>query len=272
MPNFLDHTNIKKELLNLFKEAEEVLFLVSPYIQLSEEMKRALSRKKNDIDFQIVVLFGKNEHNLSKSLSRDDMEFFKQFQNVQIFYNADLHAKYYGNETKSIVTSLNLHQFSVKNNIEIGIMLERKLLSFNGDKQLDSQIFDYINEVVENSELVYDHSTNQKSSFFGLFKGKKKRHVEYDATDIVYQNQEPKNTVKRTGFCIRTGVQIPFNIKAPFSKPAFESWSKWKNKDFKEKFCHFSGEVSNGETNFSRPVLAKNYAAAMRLQKELHGG
>ena len=51
---------------------------------------------------------------------------------------------------------------------------------------------------------------------------------------------------------------------------ANKSWSKWKNKDFKEKFCHFSGEVSNGETSSSRPVLAKNYAAAMRLQKELY--
>ena len=81
MPQFLHHENIKKELLHLFKEAEEILFLVSPYIQLSEEMKRSLSRKKNDVAFEIVVLFGKNEHNLSKSLSREDMDFFKQFQN-----------------------------------------------------------------------------------------------------------------------------------------------------------------------------------------------
>ena len=59
MPQFLHHENIKKELLNLFKEAEEILFLVSPYIQLSEEMKRSLSRKKNDVAFEIVVCLGK---------------------------------------------------------------------------------------------------------------------------------------------------------------------------------------------------------------------
>lgn len=80
MPQFLHHENIKKELLNLFKEAEEILFLVSPFIQLSEEMKRSLSRKKNDVAFEIVVLFGKNEHNLSKSLSREDMEFLSNFK------------------------------------------------------------------------------------------------------------------------------------------------------------------------------------------------
>jgi hypothetical protein len=271
MPTFLHHSNIKKELLNLFKEAEEMLFLVSPFIKLSEEMKSALSRKKNAIDFQIVILFGKNEQNLSKSLSREDMEFFKQFQNVQIFYNADLHAKYYGNETRSIVTSLNLHQFSVKNNIEIGIMLERRRLNLNGDKQLDSEIFEYIEGVLEISELVYEHTTNQESSFFGLFRGKIKRHVEHDATDLVYQNKEskPKFVNQKSGFCIRTGVQIPFNIKVPFSKTAYESWSKWKNKDFKEKYCHYSGEASNGETSFAKPVLGKYYREASTLQKDL---
>jgi hypothetical protein len=32
-----------------------------------------------------------------------------------------------------------------------------------------------------------------------------------------------------------------------------------KNKDFKEKYCHFSGEFSNGQTSFARPILAKYY-------------
>lgn len=267
MPQFLHHENIKKELLNLFKEAEEILFLVSPFIQLSEEMKRSLSRKKNDVAFEIVVLFGKNEHNLSKSLSREDMEFFKQFQNVQIFYQADLHAKYYGNETKSIVSSLNLHQFSVKNNIEIGILLERKFLSLNGDKQLDTEIFEYIQKVIEHSEIVYEHTTKQKNSFFGLIKGEIKRKVTYDATEIVYQDQKPQSNKK--GYCIRTGLEIPFNLNVPFSKEAYISWSKWKNMNFKEQYCHFSGEPTHGETSFAKPVLPKNYSAAMRLQKEI---
>lgn len=272
MPQFLHHENIKKELLNLFKEAEEILFLVSPFIQLSDEMKSSLSRKKNDISFEIVVLFGKNEQNLSKSLSREDMEFFKQFQNVQIFYQADLHAKYYGNETKSIVSSLNLHQFSVKNNIEIGILLERKFLNLNGDKQLDTEIFEYIKEVIEHSEIVYEHTTKQKNSFFGFIKGEKKRKVSYDATEIVYQDIHIKSIHKsnRSGYCIRSGVEITFNLNAPFSKEAYLSWSKWKNKNFKENFCHYSGEPSNGETSFSKPVLPKNYSAAMSLQKKLN--
>lgn len=46
MARFLHHSNIKKELLDLFRTAEEMIFLVSPFIKLNEEMRRALSRKK----------------------------------------------------------------------------------------------------------------------------------------------------------------------------------------------------------------------------------
>jgi len=34
----------------------------------------------------------------------DDFDFFKQFQNVQISYVENLHAKYYANDYKSIIT------------------------------------------------------------------------------------------------------------------------------------------------------------------------
>jgi hypothetical protein len=57
-------------------------------------------------------------------------------------------------------------------------------------------------------------------------------------------------------------------MKVPYSKSSYESWSKWKNKDYKEKYCHFSGEPSNGETSFARPVLGKYYKEAMGLQNK----
>lgn len=272
MAQFLNHTNIKKELLNLFKTAEELIFLVSPFIKLNDEMKYALSRKKNDINFEIVVLFGKNEFDLSKSLSKDDMEFFKQFKNVEIFYNPDLHAKFYANESKSIITSLNLHQYSVQNNIEIGVLIERKFIDLTRERKLDTEAFDYIEKVIKNSKIVYEHRTNQERYFFGLFKGEISKEVGYDATKVIYKDSKPGNFGQlKSGFCIRTGKSIPFNIKVPFSKEAYESWVKWRNNNYKEKYCHYSGENSNGQTNFLNPVLEKYSKEAHNLQKKLHG-
>jgi hypothetical protein len=43
---------------------------------------------------------------------------------------------------------------------------------------------------------------------------------------------------------------------------AYAIWTKDSNKDIPEIYCHFSGEPSNGESSFSKPVLRKNYKQA----------
>jgi len=49
------------------------------------------------------------------------------------------------------------------------------------------------------------------------------------------------------------------------SYEAFKSWSKYGDPDYAEKFCHFSGEPSNGETSVSRPILKKNWKKAKEI-------
>jgi hypothetical protein len=61
---------------------------------------------------------------------------------------------------------------------------------------------------------------------------------------------------------IRTGIEIPFNIEKPLSYDAYKKWSEFGDPDYPEKFCHFSGEKSNGETSVSRPILKKNWNKA----------
>ncbi len=87
--------------------------------------------------------------------------------------------------------------------------------------------------------------------------------------NIDYNKGTSNNTKsdKPTGYCIRTGVEIPFNIEKPMSHEAFKVWSRFGDPDYPEKFCHFSGEPSNGETSVSKPILKKNWNKA----KELHG-
>ncbi|MEY4894695.1 MAG: hypothetical protein RL751_1515, partial [Bacteroidota bacterium] len=67
---------------------------------------------------------------------------------------------------------------------------------------------------------------------------------------------------QRPGFCIRTGMKIPFNLKMPFSQNSFKSWSQYKKDDYPEKYCHFTGEKSDGKTSFAKPILIKNWQQA----------
>lgn len=105
----------------LIKDAKKSLLLVSPFIDLDRRIQDALKEKLTKHDFKLQVLFGKNEDNIYKSIKRDSLEFFKQFPNVEIRYSDRLHAKYYQSDTDYIMTSMNLYDYSLANNIEVGV-------------------------------------------------------------------------------------------------------------------------------------------------------
>ena len=103
-----------------------------------------------------------------------------------------------------------------------------------------------------------------KDKLFGLSKVYSHSDVKYDKISTLIEVEEDKGGKLVNGFCIRTGVNIPFDISNPFSKEAYKSWSQFKNETYPEKFCHYSGEKSNGETCFKTPVLRKYYAESKR--------
>ena len=46
------------------------------------------------------------------------------------------------------------------------------------------------------------------------------------------------------------------------SYEAYKSWNKYGDVDYAEKYCHFSGESSDGKTSVSKPILKKNWKKA----------
>jgi hypothetical protein len=112
------------------------------------------------------------------------------------------------------------------------------------------------------SEFPDELSLNSSSS------EKPQRQVE--EKPVKKQNTNPKKsgTVNNNpnsghfGFCIRTGVQIPFNIEKPLCDEAFKTWNYFGNPDFPEAYCHYSGEKSEGITTFNKPILHKNWKKA----------
>lgn len=78
MAKFLNPDKLIKEIEDLFEEAEELIFIVSPFIKLDKELKQILHPKKDDSNFQVVLLYGKNENNHNQSLGVDDLSFFKE--------------------------------------------------------------------------------------------------------------------------------------------------------------------------------------------------
>ncbi len=299
MAKFLTGNELNTELEKLFEHAEEQIILISPFIKLHDRFISTFKTKKDNPKLEITIVFGKNEEDLSRSMKQEDFNFFKEFPNIQIRYEKRLHAKYYSNETSAILTSMNLYNYSQDNNIEAGVMTKATVLgnlannlltNVTGEDSFDKTAWAYFLRVIEQSELLFKKVPEYESNLYGWSKKYKSSKIEVDKLTYFFENKlkldnnrsdshekkvyehpkqhfnEKSKQVSNFGYCIRTGKQIPFNTNKPFTEEAFNSWAKFSNEEYPEKYCHFSGEASNGETTKARPILRKNWKVA----KETH--
>lgn len=301
MAKFFTGNDLNSELGKLFEGAEEQIILISPYIKLHDRYASTLRTKIDNPKLEIIIVFGKNEDDISRSMKQVDFNFFKEFPNIQIRYEKRLHAKYYASESAAIMTSMNLYSFSQDNNIEAGVMTKVSLLgniasnfmtNVTGEDSFDNQAWTYFKRVIDQSDLLYskvpqfDKGTlgtglNKKylsskievdtlSDFFTdkpKYEKSNSRNSSYESKKVELCSP-PDNVLSsnfKTGFCIRRGISIPFNVEKPMSDDAFKKWKEFGNPDYPERFCHFTGEPSNGETSVSRPILKKNWIKAKEM-------
>jgi len=269
MAKFLRGNDLNAEIGKIFENANSQLILISPYIKLHHRYTDELKSKVDNDRLSIIIVFGKNEYDLTKSLTLDDLNFFKQFPNIEIRYEKRLHAKFYANESAQILTSMNLYDFSQDENIEAGIKTEFSNLGniaskiVSGEKSLDQEAWDYFNKVIDNSEILYKNTPEYEKGLLGLtknyigFKNEIDKITDYFSKQPVAKiySASTKLAEDTQGFCIRTGEKIPFNLQKPYSEKAYKSWAQYKNPDYKEKFCHKTGQPSNGKTSMANPVL-----------------
>src|SRR5690242_2187438 len=113
MAKLLYESKLNAALEEIISEAESLIIFICPYFKLHDRLKDRLKLKMDDPEVRIVIVFGKNEEDPSKSLNKEDFEFLKSFPNVTISYEKRLHAKYFANEKSGLVTSINLHSYSL---------------------------------------------------------------------------------------------------------------------------------------------------------------
>ncbi|TKD66527.1 phospholipase D family protein [Flavobacterium sp. ASW18X] len=265
MAEFFEGNQLVVELQNIFEEAERTLILISPFIKLHTRLKSILEQKKDNYKLEIIIVFGKNEGKEYRSFGPEEFEFFKQFPNIKICYNPNLHAKYYANEYSALLSSMNLYDYSLNNNIEFGVKTKTKdmlvdMLGIGHD--LDEKAHQFFMGVIKQSDSVikYHKIPQFEKKTLGLAKKFIDSSVIIDElTDSYIETVAKRRKVKEVvekGFCIRTGETIPYNPKQPMSKTAYDIWKKFSNQDYPEKYCHKTGNESNGKTSMRNPVLA----------------
>lgn len=247
MAKFLATKQISSYLEEMIQEADKVLYIVSPYLKLSKDFQE-LVNSRNKKEKKTIFIYGKYE------LTPEQLKFLTGLRHVYLKFHENLHAKCYVNDTKLIITSLNFYEYSMIHNKEMGVL-------YDNTKDEDVEIY---NKALEYVKFIEDNSNDKPFEISPNIDFAKAKTDELKKDlDVTKKHNETKDSnLKKIGFCIRTGKEIPFDAKHPFSAEAYKNWSKFSNEDYEENFCHFSGEASLGETSFAKPILRKNWKKA----------
>lgn len=128
MPQLLTTQQISSEIEIIIKGTKKELYIISPYQKLNPIFLERL-QDANSKDVNIIFIYGKDKEKDKGSDGKQVLALKKLdgLDNVKVLYCENLHIKCYMNEDALIITSMNIYDFSEKNNRELGILLKREM-------------------------------------------------------------------------------------------------------------------------------------------------
>jgi ribosomal protein S14/HKD family nuclease len=230
MATFMTTAEIGYQLENLLKEAKERVFLVSPYIKFRSRIENLLKDcNSRGLDIQVVYR--------GKDAKPEEERMLRSLSSVRLRSCNELHAKCYLNESRAILTSMNLHDYSQANNEEMGVLI---------DRAADAALFNAVDtEVRRLIRVAVPQNVEQISS----------------VSDVIPNGAQTDSSPKSLlGHCIRCGVSIPFDPKKPLCKADFGKWAQYEDSDYEEKYCHRCGKPHS--TSMNKPLCRDCFKAS----------
>ena len=176
----------------LFK-AEKELIIISPYIQLGDYLKdNVFKQLLNNTKLHILIGFGKSTSNGGENCKREDIEYFLGFPNITMVYIPQLHGQYYANEKQSVITSMNLLDYSLENKVEFGVLAEKALTDLVNKNNFFETSKNTIMSVLDSGYTIFAKRPNYNKKFLGLAKDYVGSTVHLDLVDDVLSNREVK--------------------------------------------------------------------------------
>lgn len=217
--------------------ARRELFLVSPYFDIDDKrtLQRGIIAATHHASVQLIVRSPDTQTKFKKATVQQLREM--ETAGVNLLCAPDLHAKIYLSESQLLITSLNLLDSSFGNNIEIGVV-------FAGDSDEYQQGRRFLVEQVVPFVRQLDVSGDSP--------------VAGDAVRCPASATRAPNT----GHCIRCRTSIPLDASKPYCRRDFDSWSEYKNQNYKDKYCHRCSKEH--PATLRKPLCPECYAATTR--------
>jgi hypothetical protein len=154
MTKFLTTIELSYQILQIIKTADQEIILVTPYLKLSSNLKDKLS-EANRKGKEITLIYGKSD------LSKEEKTFLDNLDNLTIYFHENLHAKCYFNEYDMLITSMNLHEFSEKQNREFGILIDKE----TDESGIYEDVLDEVHSIIQSATLKKKSKSNNFRSF-----------------------------------------------------------------------------------------------------------
>lgn len=267
-----EHT---KEVLDKIKNTPKIALYI---IFGKNEESKYNSVKQEDVDYfksfkNIVILYNKNLHakhyaneneGLITSLNLYGYSMLNNIEYGVYFSKSPLNPidKLF-DETYSYTHNL-LHQFSDVVYIKKP-QFSKTLFGLKKDAMGSRVIFDISKDFFESpydydKKCYDDFNIETETIIQKKFAVKPQRNIvsKENTSYKTNRNDEIKN-LEKTGYCIRTGIKIPYNPEQPLSLESWKVWNLYRDEHFPENYCHKTGKKSDGRTSMANPILKKTW-------------
>lgn len=217
MAEFLTTNGISFYIDKIIKSAGVELYLLMPYLQLSLEFYEAL-KELSDRGVNAIIVYTNEDLHTEEKLALGELS------NLEIYHSQNLNTRCCCSEESALITSMDMHQFTGNENIDMGV-----LFSKSEDSDMYRKITSEVKSIVNSSRNMNLH----------------KRPIE--------ELDQLQVKVKKVyhGFCIKCAMPISYNIKNPYCRSCMpkDDIPDGKNNGI---YCHVCGTES--PTSVSSPV------------------
>ncbi len=132
----------------VISKARKYIVIVTPYLKITPPILiRLMGADRRGV--KILLVYGKSE------ISKEEQSKLKNFENLNLYFLDNLHAKCYLNESFGIMTSMNLYEYSQINNFELGLL-------FNFDDEDNIMVQE---QLLQEIDLIFDSAEPKQEKF-----------------------------------------------------------------------------------------------------------
>jgi hypothetical protein len=160
MAQFLNTDGLREWIPRLISEAERELVIIVPYIKTSDLMYQKLI-EANERGVESVIVYRE------EALPKNEKDKLLAISNLKLLHHPNIHAKCYLNQDSLIITSMNMYEYSEKNNREMGILfhpewMKRNLTSYTS---VYDDTVEEIRNIINGSHLEKPSSETSEEGF-----------------------------------------------------------------------------------------------------------